>query len=412
MYYKHFTLIVIFSCIWFISSAQIKFVEGYVITNNHTKLDCLIRNIGNPESSSNYEYQLKTDKTTAKIELSKIEEFGVENEMKFVRALIKIDVSPSRIAFLKDTVNSPKWEEGHGYLKILVEGKLASLYVYYNQGENLYYYKVGDSKIEPLIYKQYRLERTPDVVEQTLTNNAYIEQLKQNLACGNTVDESNSSYAKKFLVKYFINYHICKGAEYNDFKSTVTNKGSFRFKLGASSNWTEFETLQNSSSLRVVFPQINNMGFGAEAEYLLPYYNYKWSLFVESNFYAYKTDYSDNALNSEHTGYVVDYKTIEFPLGITYYMNINSNHRLFVRGAYAPHLILSSSYLLFHSPYQYRFTPSARIFFSAGYSYRRLAIEYRHYMTQDITQNLYQMGSKLTQNSLRVSFVLFRIGKK
>ena len=412
MNYKYILLLVIFSGIGLISTAQMKFVEGYIVNNNHQKTDCLIRNFGNAESSLKYEYQLKADKKIEKIELSKIEEFGVENEMKFVRELIKIDVAPKRITRLKDTVNRTKWEEGHGYLRILVEGKLASLYVYYDQGENLFYYKVGNSKIEPLIYKEYSLEMSPGIVEQTLTNKAYIGQLQQNMPCRDADEVKKVSYTKKDLVKYFINYHICKGVEHNDFKSTQTKKGSFRFKLGTNLNWIKMGAENNSDHLRIVFPEKSIQGFGAEAEYLLAFNNYKWSLFAESNYYSYQTDYSDNALNSDHDGYVVDYKTIEFPLGITYYLNINSNHRFFVRGAFVPHLILSSSYILFHSPYQYKFAPSSRMMFSVGYNYRRLAMEYRYYTTQDITQNLYKMGSDLSQSSLRLSFILFRTGKR
>ena len=286
MNYKHVIFFVFFFGLCLISAAQLKFIEGYIITNNHKKTDCLIRNNGNAESSMNFEYKLKDDNKIEKIELSKIEEFGVENEMKFVRALIKIDVSPDRITRLKDTVNSPEWEEGHAYLKILVEGKLASLYSYFLEGKSLFFYSIGNSATEPLFYKEYRLEITPGIVEQTLLNNAYLEQLKQDLPCGDPAEVSKVSYTKKDLVKYFINYHLCKGADYTVPENTQMNKGSFRFKFGTNLNRIKLVAQDGVDASKVTFSSENSFGFGVEAEYLIPFNNYKWSLFAESNFYS------------------------------------------------------------------------------------------------------------------------------
>jgi len=399
---------VAFSGLWLFSTAQMKFSEGYIITNNHKKTDCLIRNIGKAESSLNFEYKLKADNKIEKIELSKIEAFGVENEMKFVRALIKIDVSPNRITHLKDTVNSPEWEEGHAYLKILVEGKIASLYSYYDEGNTLFFYSIGNSEIGPLVYKVTNLEITPGIIEQTLINHAYIEQLRQNLACGNTDEVSKVSYTKKDLVKYFVNYHLCKNADYSVSKSATTNKTGFRFKIGTNLNSMKMDAQDNGDASKITFSKENSVGVGAEVEVLMPFNNYKWGVFVESNYYSYKTTYSDNVFNVSNDGYIVDYKTIELPIGVTYYMNLNSNNRLFLRGAFVPHLILDGSYIAFNAPTHYNFKSSSRMFFGVGYNYQRLAMEFRYYSTQDITQNIYKRGSNYSQISFRLSFVLFQ----
>lgn len=411
MYSKRIILFLFFSGVWLISEAQMNFVEGYIVTNDHKRTDCLIINSGNAESLMNFKYKLKGDNKIEKIELSKIEEFGVEDEIKCVRALIKIDVSPDRITQLKDTVNSPEWEEGHAYLKILVEGKVASLYSYFDEGKNLFFYSIGNSPIEPLFYKEYRLEITPGIVEQTLLNNAYWEQLKQYLTCGDSDEVRKVSYTNKDLVKYFINYHICKGADYTVPKRTQMNKGRFRFKFGTNLNRIKLVAQDYVDASKVTFSLESSFGFGAEAEYLLPFNNYKWSLFAESNFYSYHSVYSDNAFNLFHDGYIIDYKTIEVPLGVNYYLNINQNHRLFLRGAFVPHFILGSSYIAFNSDAHYDFSPASRMLFGVGYNYRRLAMEFRYYSTQNITQNIYKRGSDLSQISLRVSYTLFQTGK-
>jgi hypothetical protein len=412
MNYKYVIFFVFFSGLCLSSAAQLKFIEGYIITNNHKKTDCLIRNSGNAESSMNFEYKLKDDNKIEKIELSKIEEFGVENEMKFVRALIKIDVSPNRITRLKDTINSPEWEEGHAYLKILVEGKLATLYSYFTEGKSLFFYSIEKSATEPLFYKEYHLEITPGIVEQTLLNNAYREQLQKYLACGNSDEVSKLSYTNKDLVKYFINFHICKGADYTVPKSTQINKGRFRFKFGTNLNRIKLVAQDYTDASKVTFSSENSFGFGIEAEYLLPFNNYKWSLFAESNFYSYHTVYSDNVFNLLHDGYIVDYNTIELPTGVNYYLNFNPNHRLFLRVAFVPHFILDGSYIAFNSDVHYSFSSASRMLFGVGYNYRRLSMEFRYYSTQNITQNIYKRGSELSQISLRVSYAILQTGKR
>lgn len=102
-----------FYIISFTTFAQSGFKEGYIVNNRQERTDCLIRNIGNEESANNYEYRLKESKEIEKITLSKIEEFGIDNELKCIRAIIIIDVSRNNIQSLQDTI--PDWEEGHAF---------------------------------------------------------------------------------------------------------------------------------------------------------------------------------------------------------------------------------------------------------------------------------------------------------
>lgn len=171
------------------------------MNNRHERTDCLIRNIGNEESTMNYEYRLKDSKDIQKIELSKVEEFGIENELKCLRAIISIDVSRDRITNMRDTVR--QWEEGHAFLKVLVEGELASLYEYYEYGKPLFFYSQNDSGIIPLIYKKYHVEIAANYVEQILYDNTFREQLKEQLTCGTRNNSERLSYTKKRAGKIF-----------------------------------------------------------------------------------------------------------------------------------------------------------------------------------------------------------------
>jgi len=402
----------IFAAIGFISPAQMKFSKGYIVTNKHEKIDCLIRNSRNAESSMNYEYKLNDASDIEKIELAKFEEFGLANETKFIRALVKIDISADRIRHLKDTINSPEWDEGHVYLKVLFDGKLASLYSYYDEGKNQFFYAIGNSAIEPLYYKEFNVEITPGIVEKTLVNHAYREQLRQSMPCNNQAKINKLAYTRKDLINYFADYNTNQGASSIVTQHTKTHKDNLRLKIGTSLNRIDLQTQDFSASSNISFSPEYSTGFGAEIEYILPFNNYKWSVFAESNLYSYYTGDSENSFDSQTTGSVINYKTIEYPLGVNFYLNLNENQRLFLRGAYVFNSLLNQSHVTFKSDYPYELSTAPRLYLGAGFNHKKLGIELRCYSKQNITQNLYKRGSELSQISFRLTYVLFQSGKK
>lgn len=404
---KRILLLLFFSGLGLISVAQMQFVDGYIVTNNHKKVHCQVRNRGSSDSSADFEYRLNDGSERKKIELSKVEEFGVENNLKYVRALIKVDVSPDRIAHLKDTVNSPEWSEGHAYLKTLVEGELATLYSYFYEGKKVFFFRSGNSATEPLFFKEYRLEAIPGSQERILTNNAYKEQLKEYLGCAGDEEIKKTTYTERSLIQYFVNFHICKNSDFHLFNTFQTNKGSFRLKIGTSLNRFGMVAQDYDDASKITFAPAISLGVGAEAEYLLPFNNHRFGLFAESNLYSYKSTYSDNAFNLSHEGYIVDYKTIEFPVGANFYINLGPFNRLYLRGGVVPHLILAESSITFHSDLHYSFSPSMRMMYGIGYNFRKLGVEFRYYSGQNITQDIYKRGSELSQVSFRIYYTLF-----
>ncbi len=408
---KALIIFALLTCCAIITSAQVKFVEGYIVNNKKEKTYCLIRNIGQEESTAKYQYKLKNDKEILDIELSKIAEFGIDNELKCIRALIAVDVSPDKIKIVSDTAFS--WEEGHAYIKVLVEGELATLYSNYDHGKPLFFYSYNNSPVEPLVYKKFSVEVAPNVITQIIYNSTYVQQLEENLACGDPIDSKRISYSKKDLVNYFVNYHRCRETDFKVFRSSQTNPGSFRFKIGINSNSIQTSVEDFSDALpNALFSKESSIGFSSEIEYLFSFNKYKWSIFAEANYYKYYSDKVENSSNpSESGGYIVDYKTIEFPVGITHYMNIDENHRLFVRSAFVPHVIMKESHIAFSKDYHSGFSTASRLFFGGGYNYKRISAEFRYYTKQNITMNIFKRNSELSQVSFRLNYTLFRTVK-
>lgn len=405
---KSIAVFIFLLCSGLASYGQISFTSGYIVNNRHERFDCQIRNIGNAESTMNYEYRLPESGKIEKIELSRIEEFGIDNELKCIRAMIAIDISPRRINHLRDTVSN--WDEGHAYIKVLVEGKSASLFSYFDSGEELYFYNTENAAILPLIHKKYQIEVASGIVDRILEDNSFREQLKQHVSCGDQGGIEHIPYSKKALVTHFINFNRCRESDLEVLKSAQIKKGSFRLKAGVNANHIRLTVKEFSDALpRVSFSGENTLGFGAEAEYLFSYNNYKWGVFAECNFYTYQSDSVGKAYNvSIADSYVIDYKTLEFPVGIVFYMNLNEEHRLFARAGFVPHVILSGSQITFNPNDQRELSPSSCWLFGAGYNFKRVAAEFRYYSDQNITSNIYKRGSGMSHISVRLTYTLFK----
>lgn len=397
-----------------VTVAQSGFKKGYIINNRQERTNCLIRNIGNPESTTHYQYKLEDSKRVEDIELAKIKEFGIDDELKCIRALILLDVSRNYIRSIKDTIM--EWEEGHAYLKTLIEGELASLYSYYDQGQSLFFYSLDKSSIEPLVFKEYKLGVTTLTYQQTLQDNTYQEQLKQHFSCGNFENFSKISYTKKDLVEYFISYHNCKNSNYHQFESAYAKKGILLIKpeIQLNSNQLTIEDPIDAAP-NASFTKENNVGFGLELEYIIPFNNYAWSIFAESNYLSYNTDQislSDTQNAALYDEYSINYKTIEIPFGVNYNINLNQKQRLYVKAGFAPHFIFSDSHIAFLKTHKENFSSSSRFLLGLGYNFHNLGVELRYYTPQNITQNIYKRGSELTQISMKVSYSFQLLGDK
>ncbi len=380
--------------------SQAGFKAGYIINTRHQKSECLIANYGVENSSMKYVYKLSKKDSLKNIYITNVEGFGVNNSKKFIRTKLMLEISDDRITRLSDTIRGLRWVEKYVFLQVLVEGKFASLYNYFEEGINHFYYSSLNTSIEPLIYKKYYLAVSPHHPTSIIINNTYKEQLDKNLICADgTISIKNLSYNKKKLIEYFKTYYQCNWTDYQVYDKI--NKSKFKLKIAF---------IMNQSSFRIDDGQINfyqfpakiNYSMGLEAEYLIPFNQYKWSLFTEVNYQYYKSNFSEPNLNSIST---INYQYIEIPLGINYYMLLNDNHRLFIRTAIVPNFIVGDSYMSFYNPENcYELTSSLNVFVGGGYCYKRLGIEFRYYSVRNITQNLYLRGSEFSQISLRLKY--------
>ncbi len=393
-------IFLIFILLPFVLSAQSGFKTGYIIDTSHQKIECLIANYGIENSSMKYVYKLFKKDSLKKIDITNVEGFGISDTKKIIRAKVMLEVSDDRITQLSDTIRGLRWNEKYVFLEVLVEGKFASLYFYFEEGVNYFYYSTLNTPIKPLVYKKYYLSVTPYHPTSIIINNTYKKQLKKNLICADgDIKIKNLSYNKKKLVEFFKAFYQCNWTDYQAYEKI--NKSKFKLKIAFIMNRSSFRV--NDGQIEFYqFPVKISYSMGLEAEYLIPFNRYKWGIFTEVNYHYYKSDFSEPKLNSVTT---INYQLIEIPIGVNYYIMLNENHRLFIRTAIVPNFIVGDSYISFYNPEnRHELTSALNVFIGGGYCYKRLSIGFRYYSIRNITQNLYLRGSEFSQISIRLKY--------
>lgn len=308
------------------ANAQIVFEKGYIINNSGQKFDCLIKNIDWINNPKKIEYKNLNNDESVLISIQNLEEFGIYNQSKYIRRKVKIDKSKDDFNYLKYDKN-PVFVEEVLLLKVLVESQV-SLYSYHSDGLEIFFISKKESnELEQLINKSYLISES-----QVGINALFRQQLWKNLKCVSIgMDKFDKIlYSKRDLIQLIDD---CYQTSSNTEKKTVS-----LFNLNVMIHLTNASlSVQNSvSSLNNFSLEAeNNFNFGVEGEFILPYNKNKWGITVASNFQRYKSEkildinVANGKLNTN-----IDYKSIEFQLGLRHYFFLNNNSKLFVNYNY------------------------------------------------------------------------------
>lgn len=317
--------------------SQTNFESGYLILNNGTKTDCLIKNedwVGSPQT---FEYKLSEDGELKIGSISNIKEFGSGESFKYVRATVDIDQSTDVVNNLTD-VRNPIMKEETLFLKTLAEGK-ASLY--YTERENIkrYFYNLDDGEIEQLIFKRYFVTST-----KIGKNERYKQQLATTLNCSNLKESTfeNLEYKVSKLVSLITNYNDCENSE-----TIVYNKKEkghwFNLSVRPGVTFSSLK-LSNPYGSDIDFGQKTNFRLGLEMEFLLPFNNDKWAFIIEPTYRSYSSEmeiqYVDLLTIDKFTTITVEHSSIAFPFGIRHYFYLNDQSKIFVNGAAVADIII------------------------------------------------------------------------
>lgn len=375
--------IILFGSLLFNNSfAQIIYEKGYFIDNNNQRRECLIKDQDWKNNPDVFIYKISGSDIPGTGNLNSVKEFGIYGVAKFIRKEVEIDLSRNEINNLTNK-SDPDWTREVLFLKVLLEGK-ASLY-YYEYG-NLFrfFYSVNGSPVKQLVYKAYIKENYDQglVNYGVAYNNKFQQQLWTDMRYENLSMNSlkNLSYSRKELVKYFTKYNQSLGDTIVKYNNELRRE-SLNIKISPGINYSIVSVYNNIISTRdLYFGNNYSLRLGIETEYILPYYKNKWGIIIEPTFQYYHSG-STNSATAQ-----INYNSLEFPVGLRYYMFLNNNTKIFINGFYDSNYCLNfHSDIAFNDSTRFKIaTQKGNIAAGCGIVYNRLSAEVRYYSNRDL----------------------------
>lgn len=331
---KKLLLIVFLGLFYCHSYSQVNFEKAYFIDNDNVRTECFIKNKDLYQNPNSFEYKLNQEESVVKIgDIDSIKEFEILNSVKFVRNLVKMDVSTSDLGKMKD-IREPEWAEKTLFLKVLIEGE-ASLYEYKDKTKKLFFYKTDNLPVTQLIYKKYYIANTN--YADLAVNNDFQKQIWEKMSCENQTMDAvlKLEYEREDLSNYFIKYNDCKKVSYTDYNKKIA-RGSFNIKVKGGVNISPHEDYDNADEKVDYSGNKFFLKYGGELEYITPFNRNKWAAFIELTYQTYKystitTDYSTFGEAFDIT-YESNYfeKSLFTFVGVRYYMYLKNNSKMFV----------------------------------------------------------------------------------
>lgn len=374
--------------------SQIRFEKGYIINNKDEKSEVLIKNEDWSLNPTNFIYKNSEDGSELTAKIENVKEFGVYNFSKYVRFTGPIDQSRDDLQDL-GTEKNPKWLEQTVFLQQLAEGK-RSLYSYNNSKILRFFYEDGDTKITQLIYKRYLGENSSNIY----INNEFRSQLANSFAGDVDGDKfDNLPYKAQSLTNLFKKYNLSDSVLKSD-----SEKSSFNLyiKPGISFNSAKFQ-ISGGSDLDTDFESKLSPRFGVQLEFILPTRRNKWSVFVEPTYQTYKQESKNVGLSPA----MIEYSSIELPIGVRYYMFLNKDAKLFLEGfVNVADFQIGENYITYQIPgtsaeKTYELQSQVTVGGGIGFSYKNKYSVSAKYVAKDLSRKY--LFFKLPYNSFFIS---------
>jgi hypothetical protein len=362
----------------------------------------LIKNKDWKYNPVDFTYKLKESGTTEKGNLVTVREFGITNSCRFVNATVRIDPSNEPVVGAKNELD-PVWSRKTLFLKVLLEGK-ANLYGYEAPKLKRYFYSLNDTAITPLIYKVIQHGST------ITKNTGFRQQLWDKLRMPKSSMEliANVDYTVKDLKQYLKSYNA-------GFTEPVTEiipeakRSYLNLKLtpGINSSSASMTVIERTQRPHLTFPTNQGIRLGLEAELIIPFNEYRWGILFEPTFQSFKSDGVSESKNETAT---ISYNSIEFPIGLRYYISITDNTRFYLNGYLIPGFAMNIGSKIEYTNSLGEITSNkvsaaGSVAFGGGFEHKRFSLETRLYSSQNISKDQFITSSTSTDYS-RFSIIL------
>ena len=398
---KKFSLFLLMLSLFISTSvvAQIGFKPAYYINNAGDKINCLIKDVEWKSNPTSFEYKISEESPIQIAKMDNVQEFRIENFPRYIRKVVEMD---------RWDVFSPVTEERNSiyktetiFLKELVKGA-ATLYGYVDGSLTTYFYEVNQNPIRQLVRKNYYVVDGNGFKIQ-LANYMYKRQLYGDLKCDDITENQakNLSYFEGDFVKFFQKYNNCMGVT-TEVMDTSKTKFHLSARAGIVQNSLDIE-YPSDARYKYDFGSKSNLRIGVEAEIILPFNRNKWSLLVEPVYTTFKSE-GDQTIFTDN----VDYKVIDFQMGLRHYMFLNPNSRIFINLGIVYALNINNGN---YYPKRYiaalKYKPSPQLMLGAGYKYNKLSAEVRYLGTQNLLADQIAWESRFTSLAFVLGYEIF-----
>lgn len=392
--------------------SQVKFEKGYIIDNDNQRIECLIKNNDWKNNPTEFSYKLNDSSDIITGTLGRIREFGIYGISKYISSYIDIDISSDKseeLTFEKD----PKWSKEFIFLETIIDGK-ASLYRFQNGKIVRFFYSTDTSSIKQLVYKKYLVNKTVNGIKNdyAIENSLYKSQLWLNVNCNfNNKTLKNLSYKKEDLEEYFTKYNKCKGIAFEEFGVKHRKRDILYLNVTPGLNYSSLK-MENDMSVPSSFDFGSKVSFrlGVEVEFILPFNKNKWAITIEPYYHYFKSEYDYKFVNNFTTRTAsINYSLIEFPIGLRYYMYLNTNSRIFLSASFIPNYnyILKSDFDLGNSN-ELEIKSATNFVFGVGYKFGVYSIEYKHFLSSNILNKHALWSCDYNRSSLTFGIRFFK----
>ena len=388
--------IILITFVQFLTLAQITLEKGYFIDNDGNRVECYIKNSDWRSNPREIKYSLAETGNLEKHTITSVQEFGVYGYSKYIRRKVLIDKSTSDLNKLSRNRNQ-EFQEQVVFLKVLVEGP-ATLYKYSQEELLRFFYRVDTSEIRQLVYKKYSID-----LVTSRENESYKQQLLVEVNCNKKLLKTINTiaYQDKPLINYFRDENLCKGDSSVEYKKAKQND-YFNLKITPGINLTTINIIAGRRDIdSCMFGSQKGFRLGLEGEFIFPYNKGKWRLVFEPT-YQY---FNSKPLFPFPYTRQLNFKSIEFPLGLRYYSFLNKDFKLF----YNLFLNPSWSYnfnTIIRSEFgaDWKTKPSTSFILGSGLEWKRLSVEARYYTNRRV---FVQEGSTYTRLAIVLGFKIF-----
>ncbi|NMM48098.1 hypothetical protein [Marinigracilibium pacificum] len=371
-----FDIIVISIFIPILSFSQYKEGNGYLILKDKSQKQGIIQ-FKNWDSAPD-SITIISNELKEKISTSDLIEFGVDNEFKFIKKNVEIDIKRRYLGKITNQ-RIPELREESLFLKVLIEGK-ASLYKFSENDLDWYFYSIDSSKIEQLIYRKY--EVNSEVRELKM----FQQQLNNSFSANSTFeyDYHSLKYKEYMLLNLFLDYNNTNNdLDLNLSKRTKKWHLNLVLRPGLrSSKLNEFKISNDQS---------NSIRIGLNTKIILPMRSERWAINLEPVYH-----------NLEYKDLGFKYETLEFNTSFSYSIIKKKDIQLYLSAG------LGTDYIIDQYFEGFNFTGATYLIGGVGSTYKNFGIELRASSRKNILSEYINYNTNITAYEVILGYTFFK----